>query len=676
MRTRTRTRRCAPAALALLLACLPTAGPLDGQADSLDAHAGPLDTQAGSLDPQASGPDSAGGSAIALVERLDSLFPGWLETFRVPGAAVAVVRRDTVLLARGWGVAEVGGSRPVTARTPFRVASLSKPVTATAALRLVEEGAFGLDDDIAGVLGPEDPPRAIGGTVALHHLLTHTAGFDLSDVGDATLDSTRIASLADVVTRDPQPQVLPPGLAHHYSNFGYALIGRMVERATATDFAEYVRQAVFAPLGMERSTFVQPPPASVARDLASGHSSATGVLRPLSLDYSLVAPADALITTASDMAAFLRFHLGSRAGEAASVLSPEMLGRMHATRFTATPSPYGMAYGFEENVLVGRRVLQHAGAQLGFSSFLVLFPEDDLAVFLAQNAREGQLRWALLEVVAEALLEERAGPPIRDPGTPDTALDAAVYAGTYRHTGYTHATFEKSASILGFRGSAARVEPGPEPGTLRINGAVWRHAPGLGPHMFVSPGTEWWVQGFLVGDAGRATHYVAGREVLEWVPWWQRKRPIQLTLIGATLLALLSLTAWPLAAWAAARSRDSADRTGPGGNGPAGERRARRFVRAYSLLWIGALVAFLVGMRVVLEREVQFDYGPTWELWAMLTLLLVAAAGSVALAGVAWWAWRRRWWSVPARLLVSAQAALTLLAVAALHFMNLLGYRF
>ena len=234
-----------------------------------------------------------------------------------------------------------------------------------------------------------------------------------------------------LVSSDPEPQVLPPGLAHHYSNFGFALIGHVIERVAQIDFAEYVRRAVLAPLEMGSSTFEQPPPPAIRDQLAVGHAwSGTGYRR-LPLDYTHVGPADALITTASDMAAFIRFQLG----HGSVVLSQPTRDRMHATQFVASPSPYGMAYGFEENVMSKRRVLQHGGAQLGFNSIVVLFPEDDLGVFVAQNAREGNLRSSMLHVIAEELLDARDALQALPPGRPDsTVSDGARILAPCLHT--------------------------------------------------------------------------------------------------------------------------------------------------------------------------------------------------------------------------------------------------
>lgn len=626
---------------------------------------------------QGQGADVRQPAVERVVARLDSAVPQWLERFHVPGVAVAVVRRDTTVLLRGWGSAEAGGSRRVTPRTAFRVASLSKLITATAALRLVEEGRLDLHADVARYL-ETDIPRRFPGGVTLHRLLTHTAGFDLSDVGDATRNPDEVIPLRLLVSSDPEPQVLPPGLAHHYSNFGFALIGHVIERVAQIDFAEYVRRAVLAPLEMGSSTFEQPPPPAIRDQLAVGHAWSGSGYRRLPLDYTHVGPADALITTASDMAAFIRFQLG----HGSVVLSQPTRDRMHATQFVASPSPYGMAYGFEENVMSKRRVLQHGGAQLGFNSIVVLFPEDDLGVFVAQNAREGNLRSSMLHVIAEELLDARDALQALPPGRPDSTLDASRYTGKYRHTGYTHSTFEKAASILGFRGSSATVEPGAQPGTLRIDGGSWIHAPALGEHMFVNAERRWWVKGFIVGADGRATHHVAGKDVLERLSWWEHKRTVQVTIMLTMLTAFATVVVWPLTR-RSRRRRGARPLVGPGVEG--GERSAipeaaaavlgRRAVEVSALLWIVGIVSFSLIMSIVMNRDVQFDYGPTWELVLMLTLLQLAVVATAFVPIVAALSWRRGWWSVPARLAVTVQGVVSLAAVAALHYMNLTGYR-
>ncbi|MDP3908825.1 MAG: serine hydrolase [Gemmatimonadales bacterium] len=599
-----------------------------------------------------------------LVSQLDSLTPVWLEQFHVPGVAVAVVRRDTVLLLRGWGSADVADRAPVTPETAFRVASLSKVVTTTAALRLVEMGRLDRHADIAPYL-EHDIPRRFAGPVTLHQLLTHTAGFDRSDVGDATPVAASVIPLDVFVSRHPEPQVLPPGFAHHYSNFGFALAGHLVERASGIAFAEYVRREVFTPLGMDGSTFAQPPPPAIHTRLAAGHAWDRTGFRRLPLDYTHVGPADALVTTARDMAAFLRFQLG----EGESVLSQAMRDTMHATQYTASPTPYGMAYGLEENVMAKRRVLQHGGAQLGFTSVLVLFPDDDLGVFIAQNAREGRLRGNVLRVVTGALLDPGDTLHTPPPSPPSGAADVGRYAGRYRHTGYTHATFEKAFTVLGFRGGTSTAKAGAQPGTLHIDGDTWVHAPGLGDHRFVNARIGWSVRGFLVGADGRVTHHVSGREVLERVSWWEEKRIIQVTLLGTTALALAAVLLWPLVRHPKRRGEH------PGRDESLGARRARGAVQVAALVWVLGSAGFFVLMSLVMNRDVQFDYGPSWELVFMLTLLQLAAIAALAVPVVTVLAWRRRWWSTPARLAAAVYAAASLAAVAALHYMNLIGYR-
>jgi hypothetical protein len=360
----------------------------------------------------------------------------------------------------------------------------------------------------------------------------------------------------------------------------------------------------------------------------------------------------------------MRFHLG--AGE--RVLSRAMRDTMQSTQFTASPGPYGMAYAFQENALANRRVLQHAGAQLGFASFLVLSPRDDLGIFVAQNAREGALRFNVVREVLDALVDSISSLPVVEPGVPSPKFDPAPYAGRFRHTGYTHSTFEKATWILGLRGGMTTVRPGPEPGTLSIDGQVWRHAPAVGQHMFVHPTLGWWVQGFLVSATGHVTHYVTGREVLERVQWWEAKRTLQLTLLAVFVLSLGTLLGRPVRLILRRQAI-------PGGTEPAASVTARRVVRACSGLWIVGLLALVLVLRRSVSGAVQFDYGPTWDLLVSLTLLQLAIASTALLVGLAIHAWRAKWWSPSARVALSLHACASIAASAALGYMNLIGYR-
>jgi CubicO group peptidase (beta-lactamase class C family) len=594
--------------------------------------------------------------ASSLEQELGSLVPKWLGRWQVPGVAVAVVK-DGSIWTQGYGFAELAPKKPVDpSTTTFRVASLSKLLTATAALQLVDKGKLELHADIEPYLKGTELSRGFEEAITLHHLLTHTGGFDRSDVGDATPHADQVYGLQNLVEDHSTPQTLRPGLAYHYSNFGFALIGHLVERASEQPFSAYIEQQVLRPLGMKNTSFYQPPPQRISLNLAQPFYWTGTDYQALPLDYSQVGPADALISTAEDMALFIRAHLEG------GVLESATLEAMHAQQYTASPGPYGTAYAFQENFRSGRRILEHSGAQLGFSSYLLLLPEERLGLFIAQNRREGNLRWAMVRTIFDNLLDQEtyshASSLERDPVF---SSDNSLYTGRYRHTGYPHHTFEKAAYILGFRGGEALVESAGQ-GVVSINGQRFVAS---GPHMFTHPEHQHWVKGFVLDEEGKVSHHVSGREVLERTPWWERKRVIQLSLIASVLLGIWCFSVWPLSRRVCRQAQETRD-----------EITGRRIVMAISALWCISLVAFVVTMPFMMDGPVQFDYGPSWALIALLTLLLLACAGALAFPVVVCRAWHQRWWGIPVRFCLTLQSVLLLVGVGALHYMNLLGYQF
>ncbi|HET7844911.1 MAG TPA: serine hydrolase domain-containing protein, partial [Xanthomonadales bacterium] len=187
----------------------------------------------------------------------------------VPGAALLVLRDGKPLVARGYGYADVATRVPVTPRTNFRLASVTKQFTAAAILLLVEDGKLALDDPLRKWL-PSLPVEA--DAITLRQLLTHTSGLvDYEDVMDPA--DTRQVLDADVLRllEGEHRLYFAPGSQWRYSNSGYALLALVVERASGMRFPEFLRTRIFAPLGMNGTLARQDGGPPVA-NRAYGHS--------------------------------------------------------------------------------------------------------------------------------------------------------------------------------------------------------------------------------------------------------------------------------------------------------------------------------------------------------------------------------------------------------------------
>jgi len=199
----------------------------------------------------------------------DELMCSFLKHYQVPGAALAVVDGERLVYARGFGFADVDLKTPVLPTSLFRIASISKPITAVAILQLVQHGQLRLDEKVFDVLTIEPhfegerrelDPRMAGITVL--QLLRHTGGWDRDQSFDPMFQSVRIArSLeiappagADAVIRfmRGQPLDFDPGQRYAYSNFGYCLLGRIIEKRSGQSYEQYVEEHVLHPLGITR----------------------------------------------------------------------------------------------------------------------------------------------------------------------------------------------------------------------------------------------------------------------------------------------------------------------------------------------------------------------------------------------------------------------------------------
>ena len=218
----------------------------------------------------ASAPESpvivATGAADPRLAPLDRLMTSFMAAHQVPGGALAVARGGRLVYARGFGWADVDAREPVEPASLFRIASVSKPLTAVAVLQLVEQGRIGLQDKVWDLLGvkPHLEPGANVDPrlrqVTVRQCLQHTGGWDAAKSFDPMFRPVEIARAlglappagpADVIRyMFGRPLDFDPGARYAYSNFGYAVLGRVIERVTGEPYEAYVRAAVLAPLGI------------------------------------------------------------------------------------------------------------------------------------------------------------------------------------------------------------------------------------------------------------------------------------------------------------------------------------------------------------------------------------------------------------------------------------------
>lgn len=326
---------------------------------------------------------------IALGDRVDAAAAIALREIHAAGLSIAVVRHGQLVLAKGFGYADLSERVPVSADTVFRLASITKEFTAAALLHLQEEGELSLDDRMGDFL--PNYPAAVR-RITIRDLLSHTSG--LSDAAvipifeEGGVGYTR-ERIIDLVAS--QPLDFEPGTGHSYSNVGFIIAGMVIEEAAGTTYGDYVTDEILEPLGLEQTRFCpdeQPADARWAHGYDPQHGNWSRALRlgrapalvdPAPINMELVSSAGGLCSTVTDLARW--------PGMLRSFLHPAAYREMSRPTVLAdgTTVPYGL--GIQIREFGSHPAVSHGGVVAGFVSIVADFPEDDVTVAILVNTR-------------------------------------------------------------------------------------------------------------------------------------------------------------------------------------------------------------------------------------------------------------------------------------------------
>lgn len=340
--------------------------------------------------------------AESEIERKLLEFDAWLAAALneagVPGAAAGIVygSRST---GRAYGITSIGNHQPVGLETYFLIGSTTKTVTATAVMRLVEQGVLDLDATVQTYMPAfrvADPD--VSRLVQLRHLVTHTSGWLDSaptDTSGANDDLVRyVAGMAAL------PQVAPLGAHFSYSNSGVSLLGHIIEQVTGTSYEDAIAELVLAPLRMTAATFE--PTDVMTGSFAVGHTPSPGdpagtlqIVEPWTLPRSMN-PAGGLISTMEDQLRYARFHLGDGTVDGGTrILGAESMQLMRTPQGPggSVPALDAPLEAVGVNWMLwnadGQRVVTHPGGSSGQMSVFALIPEHGFAITLLTNADQG-----------------------------------------------------------------------------------------------------------------------------------------------------------------------------------------------------------------------------------------------------------------------------------------------
>jgi len=374
--------------------------------------------------------------AVPVREESGQSLASRMAHYCTPGASIAVIDDFEVAWARGFGVRHIDSADEVTARTPFQVASISKPIFALAVMRLVERGVLDLDVDVNQYLTSWQVP-ANGDwrpRITLRQLLSHTAGTTVHGFPGYPA-SAPIPTLLQVLDGAPPANTasvivdMLPGLAFRYSGGGTTIAQLAVTDVMKRPFPDLMRELILEPVGMGDSTFEQPLPAELAARAATAHFWSGMPVAGGSHVYPEMAAAG-LWTTASDLArlavAFLRALRGEpsplplKPETVASMLRPQLPDQKPGDDFVGLG---WFCYGKDDDFWFG-----HQGGNMGFLSELKLFPARGKGAVAVVNSTPG---WPLPREILGAIGREYDWPIAAKPSEPVAMPDGVAYAETY-----------------------------------------------------------------------------------------------------------------------------------------------------------------------------------------------------------------------------------------------------
>lgn len=334
---------------------------------------------------------------------MDQVVRAEMAAEKLPGVAIGIVRKGEVLLAKGYGEANVEHHVPVTTETMFQTASIGKQFTAVAVMLQVEDGKLALDDSIRKFF--PDAPESWD-PITVRHLLTHTSGIQdyfegLWNGGPGSFDSQRDHTEEEMLRAFYRlPIEAAPGTRWHYCNTGYVLLGYIVQRVSGHFYGDVLRERVFKPLGMKTARVISEE--DIVPNRAAGYRLIKGQLK----NQEWYAPT---VNTTADGALYLNitdylaWDRGLRAG---ALLSAKSWAQIYTPvkLNDGTTCPYGFGWFIGQSN--GKPWYRHSGSSQGFKTYISRYLAHDLTIVVLANlidAEPGKFVDAIAAVVDPSL---------------------------------------------------------------------------------------------------------------------------------------------------------------------------------------------------------------------------------------------------------------------------------
>lgn len=483
---------------------------------------------------------------------LDEFIPEKMEISHVPGMVITVVQGSEIILAKGYGYADIENKIPMTAQSTIRAGSVSKSILATGVIKLIEQGVLDLNTPVSAYISDLDFNDEFGPASTIGQLLTHTSGYQENVLFSHSPDLDSDETLGEVLRADLPSRVFPPDLISSYSDWNFSLLGYAIEGATGKPYETVMKEILFDPVGMEYSTYQQPLPEEILSNMATGYGwkYTNSSFEIIPHDFVRMSPGIALVTNGEDMGNYMRMLLSDGELNGIKILENESLELLLSRQGAAHPYSRGWSYGYVENTISGRKVMYKDGNGIGFATRVVLMPEHDLGIFVSTNHRNlGEGLWLteaammttrtlLSEIMENFIPESETSIPEVQPIT-NSSDHLNRFTGQYQKAGIPRDDFFKLEGLL----EKVDVTDNGD-GTLQIGSGYYQE---VEPLVFQNKDNPGFFVIFVENQDGDVEFLTfGGTGSYQKVPWFQT-RNIQIILpIAIILISLSMLISWAI----------------------------------------------------------------------------------------------------------------------------------
>ncbi len=380
---------------------------------------------------------------VRLQAFMDGVIKTHLRDKHIAGATVSIVQNGKVLLAKGYGFADVKAQQKVDARsTLFRIGSISKMFTWISVMQLVSQGKISLDADVNTYFKDFKIPDAFGRPITLNDIMTHTPGFEDLVIGLFGKDSTSLKSFAEIFSKEMPERVRAPHTYSSYSNHGTGMAAYIVEQVSGMSFSDYVEKNILTPLNMGHTSFRQPLPANLKKDMSKGYKFAEGEFKQESFEYVPLYPVGAAASSATDMVNFMSAILAG----GSVILDSATLRLMEQPAHQHQPNVNPMRHGFIDMSRNGVTIIGHGGDTFWFHSMMALYPDSKTGLFVSFNTDKGggTSSDVMNQFTDEYFPEKRS---LKTPLAPNKEF-LNEFAGSYRGNRYVYHDMTKVSSLF------------------------------------------------------------------------------------------------------------------------------------------------------------------------------------------------------------------------------------